>query len=72
MSSSPCPNHLADATRYFRRLFLIHHLAAAGTVSETARRLGTQRTYICRLKRELGIEAPQSVNRTERTRQGRR
>jgi len=67
-----CPNNLTDAMRYFRRLFLMHHLAAAGTASETARRLGTQRTYIARLNRELGIEGPRSQNRTERKAQGQR
>jgi len=67
-----CPNNLADATRYFRRLFLMHHLAAAGTITATATRLGTQRTYITRLNRELGVEGPRSQNSTERKRQGQR
>jgi len=67
-----CPNNLTDATRYFRRLFLMHHLAAAGTISGTAKQLGTQRTYVTRLNRELGIEGPRSSNRTERKRLGQR
>ena len=67
-----CPNNLAGATRYFRRLFLLHHLAAAGTITATAKQLGTQRTYITRLNRELGIEGPRSNKRPERTRQGQR
>ena len=67
-----CPNNLADATRYFRRLFLLHHLAAAGTITATAKQLGTQRTYIRRLNRELGIEGPRSTHRPDRTRQGQR
>ena len=68
----PCPNNLTDATRAFRRLFLMHHLAAAGTITATAKRLGTQRTFIIRLNRELGIEGLRSQNRTERKRQGQR
>jgi len=62
-----CPNNLTDATREFRRLFLLHHLAAAGTITATATRLGTQRTYITRLNRELGIEGPRSTKRPQRT-----
>jgi len=64
---SACPNNLADATRYFRRLFLLHHLAAAGTITATATQLGTQRTYITRLNRQLDVEGPRSSKRPERT-----
>jgi len=67
-----CPNNLVDATRWFRRAFLLHHLHAAGTLTETAKRLGTQRTYIARLNRTLGIEGPRSSNRTIRAAQGQR
>ena len=62
-----CPNNLSDAMRHFKRAFLVHHLAAAGTVTETAKRLGTHRTYITRLNRELGVEGPRSSKRPQRT-----
>ena len=64
---SACPNNLADATRYFRRLFLMRHLAAAKTITATATQLGTQRTYITRLNRQLDVEGPRSSKRPERT-----
>jgi len=62
-----CPNNLSDATRYFRRLFLMRHLAAAKTITATATQLGTQRSYISRLNRQLGVEGPRSSKRPKRT-----
>ena len=62
-----CPNNLSDATRYFRRLSLLPPLAAAGTITAAATQLGTQRTYITRLNRQLDVEGPRSSKRPERT-----
>lgn len=54
------PDDFHEATRQFRRAFLVHHLAVGESIIKTARRIGVQRTYLIRLKREFDIEGPRS------------
>ena len=60
----------AAATWAFKRKFLRHHLGLGETIAATARRLGIERTYLVRLKRELEIEGPRAPGRRARLRQG--
>jgi len=60
------PNALTEAIRQFKKAFIRQHLAAGESVSATAKRLGIQRTYLVRLKRDLGIEGPRDRDRGRR------
>lgn len=48
----------ADAITAYKRAVVQHHLGGGVTVSAAARRLGIQRSYLARLKRDLGVEGP--------------
>lgn len=54
--SAPYPNEMTAAVWQFKRAFLAHHLSIGESISATAKRLGIQRTYLTRLKRDLGLE----------------
>jgi len=44
-----------------RRTFLLHHLDAHGwNVSETARAIGLERTYLWALMRQMGLKRPEA------------
>ena len=59
------PSGLTQAIRTFKAEFLRSELARGKTITATARRLGIARTYLARLKRDLGIEEPRTHARPE-------
>lgn len=64
------PNEITDAVWAFKREFLRHHLLMGDSIAATARRLGIERTYLVRLKRDLGIEGPRAPGVRARHRAG--